>query len=447
MAQDEATRWLFGLNRFGIRPGLQRIEALLAELGHPQRQVQSLVIAGTNGKGSTTIMLGALLQAAGYRVACFTSPHLLRVHERITIGGHPYPADRFAEKVRLLRPAIERCEASWFESLTALAVAISREEKVDFLCSEVGLGGRLDATNALPATAILLTSVALDHGHILGQTLPEIAAEKLGLLKAATPLFSAVGPQLRRQVFEAAVRARSPCYFLDELMHWHQQDNRLVLTSRRSVLPDLPLLPLPVLSRNLALAWLCVEELEAQGVLRRPRDPARALRNAFLPGRFQLVLRHPDWIFDTAHNGEALCASLEALLALPVRGRRLILFGCMRDKALGPEVGALLRRCDGVVSAPIGLPRSRNQQELAALLQEWGMPRHHQDSIASDCGAALRQLAQTVDQADAVLVTGSCFLVAEVLYQLGFRDIQQTRTAQPAPAVLARLSDCQPDST
>jgi dihydrofolate synthase/folylpolyglutamate synthase len=436
VAENDSTRWLFGLNRFGIRPGLRRIRALLAELGHPERDVPALVVAGTNGKGSTTRMLAALLQAAGYRTACFTSPHLLQITERISIDDRPYPADCFAEHIDRLRPAIEKHDASWFESLTALALLICREEGVDFLSCEVGLGGRLDATNALQAAATLLTSVSLDHEEILGDTLPAIAAEKLGLLKPSVPLFAAVAASLKTQVFETAVGMGSPCYFLDELVRWRREPEGWRLITRRSELTGLPPLESPVLLRNLALAWLAVEELAARGRLRLPPDPARALREVHLPGRFQAVLQRPDWILDTAHNTEALTACLEAFLARPCRGRRYVLFGCMRDKRLGSPVGRTLRLCDAVVAAPIALPRSRNSAELSELLTAWDLPAGERAIVADSTRAAISHLARMLTADDSVLVTGSCFLVAETLYVFGIRDLDELRAVRAAAEVL-----------
>ena len=439
VAEDEATRWLFSLNRFGIRPGLTRIEGLLEDLGRPERDVRTLVVAGTNGKGSTTRLLAALLRAAGYRVGCFTSPHLLRVYERLILDDEPCDPARFAAGVTALRPLVEKHGASWFEALTALALDLARSEGLDWLCCETGLGGRLDSTNALPAAATLLTTVALDHMAILGATRREIAAEKLGMLKPGVPLFTGVDEELRPQVFAAAVRAGSPCHFLDELVEWREGDAGLELVTRRGVIGGLPSLAAPALQRNLALALLCVEELAAAGVLRAPADPAAAAAGAFLPGRFQLLLREPDWILDTAHNGEALAASLAAFRARPAAGRRLVLYGAMRDKEVPAGAVADLRGCDGVLAAPIGLPRSRNPEELTALVREWNLPPER-FRVCGDAGEALARLAAELRPDDAVLVTGSCFLVAEVLHRLGYRDLEETRRAGPAAARLAPLA-------
>jgi len=451
-ALDESTRWLFALNRFGIRPGLRRIEALLASLGHPERGLRTLVVAGTNGKGSTTVMLSTLLREAGYRVLTFTSPHLLRVYERIQIDGRPVAADRFAAKVDRIRPLVESHAASWFETLTVLAVDLAREEEVDFLCCETGLGGRLDATNALPAVATLLTTVSRDHVRILGETRAAIAAEKLGLLKVGVPFFCGVDPELRPQAFGAAVAVGAPCYFLDELARWHADAEtwRLIVRGRRY--ERLPRLATPVMERNAALALLALHELAERGVLHLPEDPAAALQGLFLPGRFQLVLTEPDWIFDTAHNRQALTAAVDEFLARRCRGRRVVLWSGMHDKELPPDLGARLRACDVVVAAPIGLPRSRTAAQLHDSFRDWQLPIGNENSAATvggaetlttgvrdDLGAAVSDLADGLRPGDAVLVTGSCFLVAEVLYRLGYTDLQQTRLPTPADARLAGI--------
>ena len=209
-AEDEATRWLFELNRKGIRPGLVRVQGLLRDLGHPERMLTNLIIAGTNGKGSTTRILACLLQAAGLRVATYTSPHLLRVYERLQVDDRPVNPGVFAAHVTAIQESVDRHQASWFETLTAVATHIAAEAGVDVFCCETGLGGRLDATNALPAAATLLTTVDLDHQHILGETREEILAEKLGLLKRGAPFFSAVAPEFKRAVLPGRGGRRQP---------------------------------------------------------------------------------------------------------------------------------------------------------------------------------------------------------------------------------------------
>lgn len=426
-AEDEATRWLFSLNRQGIRPGLVRVQGVLADLGQPERGLQTIVIAGTNGKGSTTRILANLLRGTGRKVAAYTSPHLLRVYERLTIDGRPVDSGQFAAAVAAVRPLCERHEASWFESLTAVAVQICREQKVDVLCAETGLGGRLDATNALPAVATLLTTVDLDHQHILGETRQEILAEKLGLLKPATPFFCGVAPELRAQAFTAAVQAGSPPYFLDELTRSQDDGETWRLVLREREIAGLPHLPSPILERNAALALLCLEELGRRGALTGTADPAAALADLFLPGNYQLIRERPDWICDTAHNPQALRGVLERFLARRVTGRRIVIFGGMQDKPVAADLGPLLRGCDAVTMVPVALPRSRRRENLAALREFLELPPGGDHSLMDTVPQALAYWHERLSSEDAVLVTGSCFLVAEVLHHLGFQDLEQTR--------------------
>ncbi len=435
-AEDEATSWLFGLNRRGIRPGLKRIEGLLADLDHPERKLTTLITAGTNGKGSTTRILAHLLGKSGLKVGCYTSPHLLRVYERLSIDDQPVDPARFAATVQAMRTSVDRHEASWFESLTAAAVQIFHEERVDVVCAEVGLGGRLDATNALPAAATLLTTVALDHQHILGETREEILAEKLGLLKPDTPFFCAVDEDLRPQAFRAAVAAGSPSYFLDELSRWDGDAMAPRLALRDRVIDGLPPLGSEAMRRNVALALLCLDELAKQGGPAAPAEPGPALADLFMPGRFQLLLEHPDVILDTAHNTQALAGTLRAFLDRPVTGRRIVLFGGMRDKPVSADLAPLLRDLDAVTFVPVSLPRSRDCDDLVELARTLELPPSAEHSIMDTVAGALSYWGSRLRRDDAILVTGSCFLVAEVLHRLGYRDLEETRRPRPATMVL-----------
>ena len=434
-AEDPTTAWLFALNRRGIRPGLGRIQGLLDDLGNPERELTTLVTAGTNGKGSTTRVLACLLQAAGLKVATYTSPHLLRVYERLTVDDVSVSPDRFAATVEALRPSVDRHESSWFETLTAAAVQIAHEEKVDIFCVETGLGGRLDATNALPAAATLLTTVALDHQHILGETREAILDEKLGLLKKGTPFFCSVAPDLAGQAFNAAVQADAPAFFLDEITRVEDGADTWRLILRDRVIDGLPRLESPALRRNIALSLLALDELEKRGVVRGPEDPGKALTDLFLPGRFHQVLSGPDLIVDTAHNAQALQGVLQTFLARPCTGRRVLLFGGMHDKPVDHELAPLFRQFDAVTMAPVSLPRSRTRADLEELRSSLELPTDQDHSIVDTVAAALSYWGTRLNPEDAVLVTGSCFMVAETLHRLGIRDLDETRQVRPARTI------------
>jgi dihydrofolate synthase / folylpolyglutamate synthase len=454
-ASDEPTRWLFGLNRFGIRPGLMRIAGLLEDLGHPEKKLRTLVVAGTNGKGSTTRILAHLLQSSGHKVVTYTSPHLLNVHERIRINDRAIDQADFSRRVEAIRPLTEKHEASWFETLSALAVQVAADEEADFFCCETGLGGRLDASNALPAIATLLTTVGLDHEAILGNTRPEIAEEKLGLLKKDTPLFCGVDDELRPLVFQKAVFSGSPVYFLDELARWQPESEdrpsgNWNLTLRKHLFRNLPGLGAESMRRNVALSLLALTELEAlldQKLL--PADVSSALGNLFLPGRYQRLLRRPDFVFDTAHNEQALSGALDHFRNQETSGRRIVLFGAMHNKVLEKLPGAIVQGFDLLLAAPVSIPRSRNADELIDLLRAWGLDPHSVTSdlkdasgalVAQDLATGLQWLARNLNPDDRVLVTGSCFMVAEVMHCLGFTDLDMTRQDTPAGPVLASLN-------
>jgi len=438
VADHPTTRWLFALNRMGIRPGLGRVRGLLADLGHPEEGLRTLVVAGTNGKGSTTRLLDALYRQAGLRTACYTSPHLLRVYERLTIDDRPVDPEAFRRRVEELRPSVDRHQASWFETLTAAAVSLVRDAGVDVFCCETGLGGRLDASNALPSLAVLLTGVSLDHQAILGETVEEIADEKLGLLKPGVPLITGLRGELKRRAFTAAVLAGAPSFFLDEFTRSDVGPRSWDLITRDRVHAGLPLLGGEVMRRNAGLALLAADVLADRGDLPPIPDPAAALADAFLPGRFQTVLTGPDWIVDTAHNAEALELALTMFLERPCAGRRHVLFAGMADKDPGDRAGELLRRADTVTAAVIGLPRSRNPEELQSLMDRWGLAGQYGTRVCPDLGTALDRLAAESGPDDAVLACGSCFLAGELLWRLGYRDLEDTRTVRPAAEVLAR---------
>ena len=179
--------FLYGLQKFGIKLGLRNIRELLSALGHPERSFPVVHIAGTNGKGSTSSMIASILSAAGYRVGLYTSPHLLRFHERIRVGGREVPDEFLSECAGSLAPAIRRTRSTFFEATTAIALKYFEARSVDVAVLETGLGGRYDATNAVTPVLSVITTVSLDHTERLGTTVGKIAREKGGELAIFKP--------------------------------------------------------------------------------------------------------------------------------------------------------------------------------------------------------------------------------------------------------------------
>jgi dihydrofolate synthase/folylpolyglutamate synthase len=267
-----------------------------------------------------------------------------------------------------------------------------------------------------------------------------------------------VDQELRAQTFRAAVTAGSPCHFLDELANWKEghpwgDDHRTWdLTLRDRIIKGLPDPGTEALRRNLALALLTLSELEVslkQDLL--PADIPAALGNLFLPGRYQHLLKNPDWFVDTGHNTQALGGILLEFLAGGSSGRNILLYGAMYDKDIAPELAGVIGRFDAVLGAPVSLPRSRTSEELEGLFAGWGLsycpwPGPKAEplppcTVAPDMEQALQFLARDLQSDDRVLVTGSCFTVAEVFHKLGFTRLEMTRGLHEAGPIMDRIKD------
>jgi dihydrofolate synthase/folylpolyglutamate synthase len=277
--------YLFSLEQIGIKLGLEQIRALLASLGHPEQAFKSIVIAGTNGKGSVTAMVDRALRAAGYACGRYTSPHLTDLEERMVIHGTPIAAgelDRMAERIREAAIANLESPPSFFEATTALALEAFRDAGVDVAVLEVGLGGRLDATNAVDSIGVAITSIDFDHQAYLGDTLEAIAAEKAGVIKPKGFVVLAENPPVVQAVVAraAADRGAAYAYVPDEV----QFDGRLVdgamrmnIRTPRAVYPEVRLsLRGRHQAGNAATAVALLERLDANVGPRRSPDRWRA---------------------------------------------------------------------------------------------------------------------------------------------------------------------------
>jgi dihydrofolate synthase/folylpolyglutamate synthase len=400
--------WLFARQRFGVKPGLARVEALLARLGEPQRQFDAVLVGGTNGKGSCSSTLAGILSASGRRTGLFTSPHLTRFGERFVVDGDQLADAELLRGLITLRPHAEALEATFFEIVTALACLLFARSEVDLAVMEVGLGGRLDATNVLTPCLSVITGIARDHTEILGTTVAEIAAEKAGIMRAATPTLTGATGAALGVLKETAHSLGAPLLALGEDIVLQARDLGWsgVRCEIRSLLEPLvvttPLLGLHQ-GRNVALAAVAAQLLGAppeavrQGVA-RPRWPGR-----LEPVRF----RERTFLLDGAHNPEAaraLAAAVQRLGAVPVK----FIFGVAADKAVAEIIGAL----EPVVSEVI-LTRARLSPRAAspaALAPYWNVP-----TAVTDTPEAALELAYThTVSGEVVVVAGSLYLIGEI---------------------------------
>jgi dihydrofolate synthase/folylpolyglutamate synthase len=423
--EEELAAWLAGRTTAGIRWGLERTRELLAGADDPHRRFASVLIGGTNGKGSVAALCeAALREAGGHRVGLYTSPHLVSFRERIRIDGRPIGGQALARAAERLRPAIERTGATFFEATTAIAFLCFAEAGVDVAVVEVGLGGRLDATNVLDPVATAVTNVALDHADYLGETLPEIAREKAGIFRGGVPALTGESEAGALAVLRAeAERVGASFVELDRIaaLGAVETDARGTCFDYRSERWGEGTLALPLpgahQARNALLA------LELLGTLPDALRPALgAIERGFAavrwPGRLQVEeVGGTTFVFDVAHNpagAESLAAALDAR-DLP---RPLVLVaGILSDKAWREMLPPLIERADAVIlTTPPTAPVNRRWDPLAAAsaLPESGRPLR----VIDDFAAALSR-ATTLAPHGTVLVTGSVHTVGDALAELG----------------------------
>ena len=416
---SDAERWLYSLSRFGMKPGLHNIHALLDRFEHPERDLRFLHVAGSNGKGSVCMMLDALLRSSGRATGLFTSPHLLHVGERMRLSGRPCPEDRFAELLSSVEGAVSDLQATFFETMTLLSLLHFREAGVDWVLWETGLGGRLDCTNAVESEAAALCSLSLEHTRYLGASLEEIAREKLAIGRPGRPLFCCPLPgDLTALAREEAERIGFRLLELNSLLDWLPIRGGLRITRGGGALGSLAGdYELPGLSAvqagNAALALAMLAKLgEERGERLLPDDPAAALASVSLPARFDLIRRDPPLVLDGAHNPEALAATLSAWLELGAgaAGEPLVVFGCMEDKER-PELLDLLAAHPGRVLFTAA-------QQGRATPPAWFLEQPQAAGSSWGCAASLAEALCHEVLLGPLLVTGSFYLAAEAYHQL-----------------------------
>lgn len=418
MFSYEATlKRLYGLQRFGIKLGLETVSALLSELGNPQRRFHALHVAGTNGKGSVAAMTASILQAAGVRVGLYTSPHLLDFCERIKIQGIDVPHERVVDlfaRVQALPSFL--VQPTFFEAATVMAFQYFAEEEVDIGVIEVGMGGRFDATNVCHPLGTIITNVSFDHERYLGSSLPDIAFEKAGIIKRRVPVV--VGP-VERDVYtalqERAHHKNAPLMtFGKEFLCVAHDAGSFDVTGTRAEYLNLRC---SLEGRHQAVNAACSIVALESGVMPHlsisERIIRRGLESVTWPGRLERLQRRPLIFCDGAHNpaaAECLKFHLQGLLG-ERNGRRLIVvIGMMQDKNLPAFLNALVPLADGVILTQIEHPRSAPVLVLKQALPVVDVPVYERESPH----AAIDLAARLADHDDLVCVTGSLFLVGHV---------------------------------
>jgi dihydrofolate synthase/folylpolyglutamate synthase len=424
---------------------LAHMRRLAQALGNPQRKLKSVLIAGTNGKGSTSATLASIAQTAGYRTGLYTSPHLLRVNERMQINQEPISDAEFTAIYERVEDAahdlVERGELPWhpsfFEMLTAMAFEYFVSAGVDLAVLEVGMGGRLDATNIVDPLISVITDIDLDHQNFLGNTLPEIAHEKAGILRpkgtvVLLPQHPLVNDTLGREIMERDARAVSAVKHMPSMTPGAHENAGTANAGRnqfplavmgREINVEFPLAGRHQL-RNLALAITAAEELNRFGFRITPIDVERGIRSTHWPARFQ-VFPPEDWfpevVVDVAHNPAGAWALRAALSAFYEDRPLTFIFGAMRDKAISEIADILFPLADRVIATQAENPRAATPEEIAEL----GAHTHTEILRAESVRAGLERARRLAGRNGVIVITGSIYIVGEALALLSRKPVRQ----------------------
>ncbi len=420
---------------------LENMRKLVEALGHPERRFASVLIAGTNGKGSTSATLASILETAGYRTALYTSPHLVRINERIQADSEPISDPEFAEMYnrvnetadQLVRSGALPLHPSFFEMMTAMAFEYFASVGVEIAVLEVGMGGRLDATNVVDPCVSVITDVALDHQQYLGNTVGEIAREKAGIIRkngivVTLPQHPEANDVIGNSILDCGAKGVSAVRYVPNVSPGAVKFDHLGPMSLHSdflrtryfleiggeeVFIETPLIGRHQL-RNVALAIAAAEQLAECGFPVLPMQIADGVRNTRWPGRFHLIAGTPDLVLDVAHNPAGAWALRSALSEnFGERGITFV-FGGMKDKALAEMAQILFPLAGNVVLTHADTPRAASPEELKQMLG----PLAEDAYLTSTVVEALTQARAVTPKGGLVVVTGSIYIVGEALAQL-----------------------------
>lgn len=426
MDYRESIAYLDSLGKFGIRLGMERIEGLLRELGNPEKTLKTVHVTGTNGKGSVVSMITDILLAAGLKVGKFTSPHLVKYNERITLNDQDISDTEFARVLTLIRKAAETVvrkgvcdQPTQFEILTAAAFVWFAEQKVDYAVIEVGMGGLWDSTNVIVPVVSVITNVTLEHMNRLGNTLEKIAMQKAGIIKDKVPVVTAANEEALGPIRAFALFRQAPIYIYGRAFSGREvtssmSGQRFTLSAGDNYHSDYDiLLPGEHQIVNAAVAIVAAKLVSKQD----PRITEIALHigaaHTRWPGRLERIGTGPDVILDGAHNPDGALVLRQALNKYYPDEQVYFVFGMMADKDMKKVIKTLIRPLDMVytVRADDG-PRAAEADRLAALVGKNAVAK-------SDVGSAYAEAVQAAGKDGVVCVCGSLYLVGT------FKSLQQ----------------------
>jgi dihydrofolate synthase/folylpolyglutamate synthase len=414
MNYRQAWQFLDQLQFFKIKLGLDSMNRFLERLGNPQRSLNCLHIAGTNGKGSVAATLHALLTAAGYKTGLYTSPHLSSVRERFKIGGIYISKEDFARLLAKIESVLDGSQITYFECTTVLAFLWFTEQQVDCVVLEVGMGGRLDATNVVTPLVSLLTNVSMDHEQYLGTTLADIAVEKAGIIKPGVPVVSAVAEDDSGTVIrQTCAERQAPLFLFGYDFNGSGTGSTWQYRGLDGLaLPDLPM-PLHGSHQisNCSLALAAVQLLQRQGWAISEEQISSGLAQTRWPGRLEYFrnAEGQQFLLDGAHNPAGAAVLAQALRSGFPRRRLLLVWGAMADKDLRTTLREVASLADVIILTKAAeSERAASPEQLEAVLSAalW-----EKAVRAASVPAALAQARSLAAPDDLICISGSLYLV------------------------------------
>lgn len=421
---QEALNYIHGTYKFGSKLGLENIKTLLRELGNPEKGLKVIHVAGTNGKGSTCSMIQSVLIEAGYKVGLYTSPYIERFNERIRINTTNIEDQELASMTEQVKRAVERMlkegfqHPTEFEIVTAIALLYYQEQKVDFVILEVGLGGRLDATNVISDPLLtIITPIDYDHMTYLGNTLEAIAGEKAGIIKKGRPVITGFQHEEALEIIKKkALLLETPFYHVVpeqlEIHESHLKSQTFSVTLFQQSYHKITI-ALPGLHQveNSMLALTAIKVLEKEGHLKiGDQELRKGLENVRWIGRLEVIHEHPIVLIDGAHNlqgAKALSKSIEMLLK-----KRSITWvvGMLEDKDVDNVLNLLLPKVDQVIVTEPDCHRAMRGEILAEKIRQ----NHSKVSVEPNIEKAVTKALETTDKSDVILCAGSLYMLGAI---------------------------------
>ncbi len=402
----------------GWKLGLDSMNKMLSELGDPHQKLKFVHIAGTNGKGSVASMLASIFRNAGYKTGLYTSPHLVDVRERIQYNGEKIEADDFSRLINVVKPVIEKFNATYFETLTVLAFRFFVEKEADLVVLETGLGGRLDATNVVDPELSIITSIDFDHTDHLGATLAEIAGEKAGIIKNNRPcLVGHLPEEALSRIIAKAEQQQAPIYNATDFYQFNVIDETPGQTTfstidKKKMSEHFTL----ALNGQFQVANACIaisacDILKSRGLNIKREHIKSGLRQVVWPGRFQLIRHNPPIILDVAHNVAAVQQLVQQLRRFYGDKKILVCMGVLKDKDYGEMTKEIASIATTVQPVEVQSDRALAARELQNEFQRFNINVLPAKSLSH----ALHDLISLVDAEAVLCITGSHYVVGEAL--------------------------------